>query len=80
MYVRSGDYEKAYFVAADIEGPGLDGRQVGVWVTDDLGSGGLTYSVNDVAKEFSVWGDGGKTDAQFSMVDSGARAAETCVP
>jgi hypothetical protein len=73
--VKSRDFESVYFVAADIQGEGVE---VGVWATNSLTSG-LTYSVNALAKEFSDWGDGGATDARLSMSDDGAAEAEACV-
>jgi hypothetical protein len=36
------------------------------------------YAVDEVAKEFSDWGDGGQTDAGFSINDDGAQEARAC--
>jgi hypothetical protein len=78
--VRSRDFKKAYFVAGEVEGPGLEGSgDVGVWVTNSPSGNGLIYSVDAVAEEFSDWGPGGQTDAKFSMSDDGASAAQRCV-
>ncbi len=77
--VRSADFNSAYFVAADIQGAGLEGpHDIGVWVTNRLDGRGA-FSVNGHANEFSDWGDGGQTDAAFSMSDDGASEAEDCV-
>ena len=77
--VKSKDFKSVYFVSADIEGPGLEGTDdVATWATNRLKVGGLIYSVNEVAKEFSDWGDGGETDAQFSMDDHGAEESQVC--
>lgn len=75
--VRSDDYQQAYFVAAEITGPGMDGS-VGLWVTNNIDSPGLLYSVNGMAKEFSQWGDGANTAAAFSQSADGAREALAC--
>lgn len=79
--VRSGDFSSVYFIAAEIDGPGIDGDgQIGVWASNSLTPGmGLIYSVNAVANEFSDWGDGGATDAEFSASDDGAEEAVVCV-
>ncbi len=79
VIVKSTAFENAYFVAADIEGSGTAGREVGVWVTNDTAGGGAIYSVIALASEFSSWGPGGQTDAAFSMSDDGASEAEACV-
>ena len=75
--VRSNDYQQAYFVAAEITGPGMDGT-VGIWVTTDPSNPGLIFAVDTFAKEFSDWGDGGSTDAAFSQASDGAREAKAC--
>ena len=76
--VHSDDFQQAYFVAARLEGPRIGSDQVGLWVVNDLYQPGLTFSVNDAAKLFSDWGDGGSTDAHFSTSDDGASEAEDC--
>lgn len=77
--VRSRDFERAYFVAAEIQGAGMEGRgDIGVWVTNRLNEARGFFSVNGSANEFSDWGDGGRTDAAFSMSDDGASEAEEC--
>ena len=45
---------------------------------NDLYEPNLILSVNEAAKEFSGWGDGGETDAHFSTSDDGASEAEDC--
>lgn len=75
--VRSDDFEKAHFVAAEITGEGMSGT-VGLWVTNDPASPGTLYSVNAFAKEFSDWADGGSTDAAFNQANDGAREAIDC--
>lgn len=77
--VKSNDFENAYFVSADIEGEGMDGDNIGTWVTNaPQGGSGLLYSVNALAEGFSDWGPGGQTDAQFSMSDDGAEESARC--
>jgi endonuclease YncB( thermonuclease family) len=79
--VRSEDFDKVWFIAADLEGPGLDGPdQIGLWATNSLEAGsGLIFSVDGTAKEFTDWGDGGQTDAHLSTNDDGASEAKACV-
>lgn len=77
--VRSDDFERAYFVSADIQGPGLEGSDdIATWTTNRLGEGGLIYAVGGLANEFSDWGDGGETDAGFSLEDDGAEESIEC--
>lgn len=75
--VRSDDFEKAHFVAAEITGEGMTGT-IGLWVTNDPASPGALFSVNAFAKEFSDWADGGSTDAAFNQANDGAREAIAC--
>ena len=76
--VRSSNFSNVWFLAADIQGPGMDGREMGVWATNEPGGGGTLFSVNSFAKTFSEWGDGGRTTANLSMADDGAREAWNC--
>ena len=77
--VRSSEFDSVWFVAAEIDGAGIEADgDVGVWATNDL-SDGLIFSVNALAREFSDWGDGGRTDAAFSMANDGAEEARDCV-
>jgi hypothetical protein len=77
--VRSDDFESAFFISAEVDGPGIEGDgDVGTWVTNRL-EGGVIYSVDAVAREFSDWGDGGDTDAEFSLSDDGAEESRDCV-
>ena len=76
--VHSDAFKQAYFVAAQIEGPTSPPGTVGLWVVNDLYEPNLILSVNEAAKEFSGWGDGGTTDAHFSTSDDGASEAEDC--
>lgn len=76
--VRSGAHANAYFVAAEIQGPGMDDA-VGTWATNRLDGTGMILSVDGTAKEFSVLPDGARTAAAFSMADPGAREARGCL-
>ena len=80
--VRSQDYQRIFFVAAEINGPGLSGNgDIGLWVTNSLeAGGGLIFAVDAMANEFSDWGDGRTTSSAFSLSDHGAREAMECVP
>ena len=77
--VRSHDYRRAYFVAAEINGSGMyDGGDVGLWVTNTLDGEQFFYSVNSLALTFSDWGDRYPADAHFSQSDDGAPEALDC--
>lgn len=78
--VKSKDFNSIYFVTADLQGSGLEGKSdLATWVVNRLdGDSRVTYSVDAVAKEFSDWGDGGKTDSHFSMSDDGAQESQGC--
>lgn len=79
--VKSSDFEAIWFVSAEIDGQEMeDDGEIGTWATNAPKDGyGLTYSVDGFAKEFSDWGDGGKTDADLSMSDDGAEESKDCV-
>jgi endonuclease YncB( thermonuclease family) len=80
--VKSKDFEKVWFVAADLEDPGLDGTdQIGVWATNNIqhAGGGLIFAVDGFAQQFTDWGHGDTTDAHITMADDGADEATRCV-
>lgn len=78
--VRSGAHADAYFVSADIEGPGFEGPgHVITWfVTNLKGSSGIVNSVDDLAKEFTDWPDASKTAVAATMSDEGAFESRRC--
>lgn len=77
--VKSGDYENAYFVAAELDGPGLnDDGDVAVLFTNRIDEVGVIMAVNEVAKAFFVWPDADGTDADATMERDGAEAAVDC--
>src|SRR5688500_2919509 len=60
--VRSEDFADTWLVAADIEGPGLDGPdQIAVWSTTGITAERprIPVPANTLGDEFSVWGRGG---------------------
>ncbi len=73
--VKSTEHSKAWYVAIRFTGPGwgADGS-VGVWATNDLESGGAV-SVDAFAEAAS----GIYKDNRFSITDSGAEEALSCV-
>jgi len=80
--VKSKDYESVWFVAADLEGPSLDGTdQIAVWAMNqpDDPTSSLVLSVDGLALQFSDWGDGSTTDAHLSINDDGVSEAKDCV-
>jgi hypothetical protein len=73
------DFEKVYFVAAEIQGLGLEGDgDVGVWATNSKRAEGLILAVDGVAQEFSDWGDSDKTDAAIDQSADGVEEARAC--
>lgn len=79
--VRSQDYQKVWFVAADIQGDGMEGNsQIAVWATNSIASAGagMIFAADGLAKEFSEWGAAGIGD-QFSVTDEGVAEAKECV-
>ena len=79
---RSPDHERWYYIAAEIDGPGLEGPgHVGVWSSNRLSreGTGMMFAVGEVANGFSDWGDGGDTRARLRFTDPGARAARRCL-
>lgn len=77
--VRSHDFKRIYFVAADIQEPGLMGKdEIAIWATNRIASYGAIWSVDRLALAFTDWANGPQTDAQFSILDDGAAAAEAC--
>ena len=76
--VKSDDFESAWFIAGIVEEAG---SEPALWVINDISQGGagVMYSVNDVARDVSDWGDGTRTDAAFSPSDDGASEALSCV-
>jgi hypothetical protein len=79
--VRSGSHRSAYFVSAEIDGPGMEGDgEIGTWFATNLSGGsGIILSVPHVATAFSRLGDASKTDADATLSDPGARESQRCV-
>lgn len=77
---RSGAHQSAYFVAAEVDGPGLegDGHDLVYFVTS-LDSGGSTLAVDELAVDWSDWPDGATTGANTSTRDPGVREARDCL-
>ena len=77
--VRSNDFDKVFMVGAEIDGPSIkDRREVGVWATNSKTGNGLIFAVDGMAKEFSDWGAGDKTDAQIDQTADGVDEAKEC--
>ena len=78
--VKSSDFSKVWFIAAEMDFAGGEGDgEIGVWATNDLEPVVGFFSVNGLALEFTDWADGPSSDAQLSMRDDGASEAEECV-
>ena len=77
--MKSGAHANGYFIAASMGGPGMNDA-VGVWLTTgNLSNARAFYSVDALAKEFSVFPDASRTAAQATMSDPGAREALGCL-
>ncbi len=75
--LRSRDYSKVYFVAAELDGPGLSGSgHIGVWATNEIRGYGLTFAADGYAKQFSGYGEG--PGDGFSQSDDGVKQARAC--
>jgi hypothetical protein len=80
--VKSEDFERVYFVSAEIDGAGLEGSgDIGTWAkSGSLRSRrGAIFSVDAVANEFSDWFDGRTAGPHLSMDDDGAEESKDCV-
>lgn len=85
--VRSNDFQRVWFVAAEIDGLGAEGSgDVGVWAPNARPSrlgeaSGLIFGINDVAREFTDWGADAEPGQGSvpSMADDGASEADACV-
>ncbi|MEX1014381.1 MAG: hypothetical protein WDZ80_04440 [Candidatus Paceibacterota bacterium] len=80
--VRSDDFEKVYFVSADLQGLGLEGPgDIATFAANNIDGSGLVLSVDAVAKEFTDWFHGDREGAQFhvTMRDDGVRESRDCV-
>lgn len=74
--VKSNDFNDVWFVAADLEGAGLDGTDdIGVWATNSITRVASIFAADSVAKEFSDWGDAG---GRFKPDDDGMAEARMC--
>ena len=77
--VRSADFKKMYIVAADIQGFGMEGKDdIGLWATNSLAEGGLTFAVDGFAQDFSDWSDADLTDPAITTSDDGVDEARSC--
>jgi len=78
--VKSDDFENMYFVSAELEGTGLEGRDdVATWATESVGGAEAIYAVDDLAKEHSDWRDGSQTRFKLSLNQDGAKESRDCV-
>lgn len=79
--VRSQDHENVWYLAAEIDGEGMnESGDVGVWATSrnpTTNSPGLLFAVDAFAQEFSDWGSG--PPETFSSGDRGVRSARDCL-
>jgi hypothetical protein len=77
--VKTDDHEDIWFVAADLQGPGLEGSgDIAIWAVNDLEAPSAVFAVDAVAKEFSDWGEGTRVNDAFGTSDDGAQEARGC--
>lgn len=78
--VRIEEGLDSWYVAADIQAPGLEGRDnIAVWVVGSLSKPGLLFSADGMAYEFSGMGyHGGGDNTWLPEYDKKVRAAERC--
>ncbi len=80
--VSSTDYQKVWFVSAELEGPGLEGNgDIGTWTTNSLDPAKPAgfLAVDSIANQFSNWTDGRKANPRFGMGDDGAEESRGCI-
>ena len=79
--VRSNDFEKAWFLAADIQAPGIESEgDIGVWSVNAIDdSHPNIIAANAVAREFTTWGTAGNfSERTFSSSNDGFEEARKC--
>jgi hypothetical protein len=77
--VKSRDHEDIWFVSAELDGPGFeDPGHVATWATTSPGGAAAIYSVDQIARDNSSWGDG-TAIAGLSLEDDGATESRECV-
>ena len=79
--VRSTEFQRAFMVSAELDGPGLDGPgDIATWTANALDSTvGMILAVDNVAHEFSVWPFARETRAEINMSTHGVSASRACV-
>ena len=76
--VKSNDFERIYFISAEVSGPGLQ-KAVGTWASNRVEpGGGLIWAVDDVARSSTTWPKPGGAET-MSMGDDGAELSRECV-
>lgn len=85
--VKSDDFENVWFVAADLQGPDLDGEdgEIALFATNainedgtaDENAGGVVLTVNGFASEFTDWFDA--DPEKIDRDNHGAKEAIECV-
>lgn len=77
---RSGEHEQAYYVAGQFTNPRLldDQAHTAIWATNELDGTGSIFSVSGFALQGSQWGDGTRTQAEFSSAAPDAAQAARC--
>lgn len=77
--VKSPDFAKVYFVAAEFSATGVD-NQVGVWAVNNINATpNAVFSVDGFSKQFTDWPDGAKSASKISGADPSAAAAKRCL-
>jgi hypothetical protein len=83
--VRSNDFERVFYVSADILGAGIEeGEAVGTWATNSLKVGeGLIIAADSIAREFSDWGaaaeEGSPAAEVRGLENDGAQESRDCL-
>lgn len=77
--VRSSDYRHAWFLAADLEGPGQDGpNQIALWLTNEIDVANPTViPVDSLAQSAGRWSV--EAGIEVDAAKDGAAAARECV-
>ena len=78
--VKSNAFEEVYFIAAELNGLGLeDNGDIVIFAkTGLLTDSGMYFSINGLAKSFSVFPSGADSKANITIIDDSAKEAQKC--
>ena len=78
MAYRSPAFSKVYFLAIAFRAAGSESSVVGVWAANALSGSATILAVDPVAKKYTDWSDGFKSEARIASNDRSVAIAKTC--